>query len=541
MLAGVKKYAPAVGKIASGVSRVASLIPHPYAQAIGKVAGVVGKAANLAQKLRAEGATEEEALEAFAELAAKDPRALPIVAGLTARTVLKGQGAQLSPAARKQLVHQMKGATTNLVAKRGLRAVRAMPKIAKTVKRTAAAKGLSPVAATGGAAHRCQGGAQPRTRPQALAAEPGGATDGARGGRGRRGRGTPQLHDRGPGPNHHHRGLTASTIRGDAAMDVPTVRSISVQSLGTARRDLRVAGGPSRSWVRRDRAPKESADDLRAFLRQKIVTLAARARRLGRLDPEARRDTGPRTAPTPRPRPTSGRPTPDSRRSTGRSPRRLAFLRRHWSQATPQQALLYMALVEREIDRARRAFGMFFEVFSQRGSAFAPALAAHDAIAADCYAAVHAAAPLVFRGPLLKPLTYMEHGYSPATTRRGIALSRLLGEPNPFPLIRIPWDRDNPWQAVFLHEVAHNLQADLGLWDENQGAVARRLQTHPGGPVGGRHLPALAQGDLRRLGRPAAGRTGRRLGDDGLPRPPGPQDHDLQARRGTPHGLSCAG
>jgi hypothetical protein len=136
-----------VSKVASGVSRVASLIPHPYAQAIGKVAGVVGKAANLAQKLRAEGATEEEALEAFAELAAKDPRALPIVAGLTARTVLRGKGAQLSPTARKQVVHQMKGATTNLVAKRGLHSVRAMPKIAKTVKRTAAAKGLSPVSA----------------------------------------------------------------------------------------------------------------------------------------------------------------------------------------------------------------------------------------------------------------------------------------------------------------------------------------------------------------------------------------------------------
>jgi hypothetical protein len=77
----------------------------------------------------------------------------------------------------------------------------------------------------------------------------------------------------------------------------------------------------------------------------------------------------------------------------------------------------------------------------------------------------------------------MEHGYSPATTRRGIALARLLGEPNPFPLIRIPWDRDNPWQAVFLHEVAHNLQADLGLWQENQGAITRRLARTPSDPL----------------------------------------------------------
>jgi hypothetical protein len=152
---------------------------------------------------------------------------------------------------------------------------------------------------------------------------------------------------------------------------------------------------------------------------------------------------------------------------------------------------------------------MFFEVFSQRGSAFAPALAAHDAIAADCYRAVRQAAPLVFRGPLLKPLTYMEHGYSPATTRRGIALARLLGEANPFPLIRIPWDRDNPWQAVFLHEVAHNLQADLGLWQENQGAVGRRLARTPTDPLSGAvyrrwHKEIFADLAALLLGGPAA-------------------------------------
>jgi len=56
-----------------------------------------------------------------------------------------------------------------------------------------------------------------------------------------------------------------------------------------------------------------------------------------------------------------------------------------------------------------------------------------------------------------------------------VQLGRLLGEANPFPLIRIPWDRDQPWQAVFLHEVAHNLQADLGIWQENRQAVQRRV------------------------------------------------------------------
>ena len=44
-------------------------------------------------------------------------------------------------------------------------------------------------------------------------------------------------------------------------------------------------------------------------------------------------------------------------------------------------------------------------------------------------------------------------------------------------MIRIPWDRDNPWQSVFLHEVSHNLQADLRVWQENHEAVVRRSRS----------------------------------------------------------------
>ena len=155
--------------------------------------------------------------------------------------------------------------------------------------------------------------------------------------------------------------------------------------------------------------------------------------------------------------------------------KRLAATEAARDGASPNQRLTAMAFIEREVDRARRTFGMLFEIFSQRGSDFAPALAAHDVIAADCYAAVRAALPDIFTGPMLKPLTYMEHGFSPATQRRGVALARLLGDANLFPVIRIPWDRDNPWQPVFLHEVAHNLQADMGLWQENATALANRL------------------------------------------------------------------
>lgn len=292
-------------------------------------------------------------------------------------------------------------------------------------------------------------------------------------------------------------------------MVAPNVLSVAVQSVAP------MAGGRIRRpttlkpiMLASGRKLRAASRDLRTFLSHKIETLEARARRLGRLTPG---QVGIR--PQDKPYAPSASHFAAANARLGSIDRqiagRLAFLGRHCSSGTPQQALLYMALVEREIDRARRAFGMFFEVFSQRGSAFAPALAAHDVIAEDCYAAVRGAAPLVFRGPLLKPLTYMEHGYSPATTRRGIALTRLLGEPNPFPLIRIPWDRDNPWQAVFLHEVAHNLQADLGLWDETQGAVTRRFERAGTDPLVGAiyrrwHKEIFADLAALLLGGPAA-------------------------------------
>jgi hypothetical protein len=212
----------------------------------------------------------------------------------------------------------------------------------------------------------------------------------------------------------------------------------------------------------------------RAFLKAKVLGLAARLPRLARIDAEV---LGLRAkdlpyVPTPTHFAAANRRLATIERNIRR---RFEHLAATWRTAPLQRALIDIALVEREQDRARRAFGMFFEVFAQRGTSFGPTLAAHDAIAQDCYHAVRDAAPRIFDGPLIKPVCYMEHGYSPATMRRGVALSRLLGEPNPFPLIRIPWDRDQPWQPVFLHEVAHNLQADLGIWQENRQAVVRRL------------------------------------------------------------------
>jgi hypothetical protein len=130
----IQKAAPIVGKIARGAGPILSMIPHPAAQAAGKVAGLLGK-------LRAEGASVEDALEAVAEIAARDRRALPIVAGLAARSVIKNRGAAMPPAQRAQVAKTMTRAAKTLVQNGGPKAIRALPKITRSVKRTASARG----------------------------------------------------------------------------------------------------------------------------------------------------------------------------------------------------------------------------------------------------------------------------------------------------------------------------------------------------------------------------------------------------------------
>ena len=245
----------------------------------------------------------------------------------------------------------------------------------------------------------------------------------------------------------------------------------------------------------------------RRFLRAKITGLSARLSRLARVD-NAFVGLRPQDMPY-APSPQHFRVANDRlSKVEGVIRKRFAELR-GWERRPAQRVLIDIALVERELDRARRLFGMFYEVFAQRGTSFGPALAAHDAIAEDCYTAVRESAPRIFDGPLLKPVCYMEHGYSPATMRRGVQLSRLLGEANPFPLIRIPWDRDQPWQSVFLHEVAHNLHADLGIWQENRHAVHQRVIANTRDPflatVYGRwHKEIFADLAALLLGGPAA-------------------------------------
>ncbi|RKH19561.1 hypothetical protein D7V77_32415 [Corallococcus sp. CA041A] len=227
------------------------------------------------------------------------------------------------------------------------------------------------------------------------------------------------------------------------------------------------------------------ADTLQRFLRAKVQSITFRAGRLSRLTPQ---DVGIRPRDVPYAPSAAhfaaanarlGEIDRDVRRALSRLNGRLDGV-----PPAPDEVLERNALLEREIDRARRAYGLFFDVFSQRGTRFAPALAACDAIAVDCFQAVRQASPGLMDGPMLKPLTYLEHGFSPATFRRGVLLSRLLGERNPFPLIRVPYERvEAPWgMGVILHEIGHNLQADLGIWQETQVALQRRVLHATGNP-----------------------------------------------------------
>lgn len=133
VIGGLRRAASTVGRVARVAAPIARLIPHPYAQA-------AATGLNLLGRLRAEGADEEEALEAFAELAAYDESAIPVVAGLAARSIVGRAGARLPVQARRRLVRTMGTAARSLVSRRGPRAIRALPRIVSSVRRTATAR-----------------------------------------------------------------------------------------------------------------------------------------------------------------------------------------------------------------------------------------------------------------------------------------------------------------------------------------------------------------------------------------------------------------
>jgi hypothetical protein len=121
----------------------------------------------------------------------------------------------------------------------------------------------------------------------------------------------------------------------------------------------------------------------------------------------------------------------------------------------------------------------YFDLFVQRLSTFGERLRSVDRIAANCYEDLYVGLGTAQPTPSLLPFSYARSGFSPATFRRGVPITKLRRNPNPFPLIMLPQHRlDNVWAlSSVLHEVSHNLQADLGLWDVIPARVFQRLTT----------------------------------------------------------------
>ena len=235
----VRKAAPIVGKIARFAAPVLSAIPHPAAQIGSKVAGVLGK-------LRAEGASEDEALEAVAELAVRDRRALPVVAGLAARSLTKSAGRYhvTGPATAGSRHHEARDADPGQ-SRRTEGDPRHRPGDSQRQANRGDEGDAGKRSPEGGAAHDCQSGAQPLARPQAVASvaeRP--ATAAGNGDRwdGRRHcQGTAQLQRLRPGADHDYRQLIAAASLRPAVQEelCRCVGTCSDASCGVKARTLR--------------------------------------------------------------------------------------------------------------------------------------------------------------------------------------------------------------------------------------------------------------------------------------------------------------
>jgi hypothetical protein len=129
------------------------------------------------------------------------------------------------------------------------------------------------------------------------------------------------------------------------------------------------------------------------------------------------------------------------------------------------------------VQSIERIWDFYLELFGQRQSKYANWLLSCDRVAMDCYQVAYMGLGKARSIPYPPPFSYMRTGFSPATFRRGIPLTRLGKQLNPFPLVQLPYHRlINPWTlGAVLHEVSHNLQSDLGLSRDVPKAIAMRL------------------------------------------------------------------
>ncbi|HEX5165617.1 MAG TPA: hypothetical protein VFV93_09500 [Thermomicrobiales bacterium] len=130
------------------------------------------------------------------------------------------------------------------------------------------------------------------------------------------------------------------------------------------------------------------------------------------------------------------------------------------------------------VKSVERVWDFYLELFGQRQSRYAGWLLGADRIAIDCYQAVYTGLGRAQPVPSPLPFAFMATGFTPATFRRGVPLTKLVQQNNPFPIVEIPFHRlVNPWTlGAIHHEVSHNLQNDLGLWTEVPRRIGRRLR-----------------------------------------------------------------
>jgi hypothetical protein len=131
----------------------------------------------------------------------------------------------------------------------------------------------------------------------------------------------------------------------------------------------------------------------------------------------------------------------------------------------------------RMVEAIERIWDFYFELFGQRQGQYAEWLLSCDRIALDCYRVTYTGLGAARSVPAPPPFSYMRTGFAPATFRRGIPLTRLGKQLNPFPLVQLPYHRlVNPWTlGAVLHEVSHNLHSDLGLTRDIPRRIADRL------------------------------------------------------------------
>jgi hypothetical protein len=142
-----------------------------------------------------------------------------------------------------------------------------------------------------------------------------------------------------------------------------------------------------------------------------------------------------------------------------------------------QEAVIRKERAHHLVEAIERIWDFYFELFGQRQGQYTDWLLSCDRIALDCYRVAYTGIGTARSIPAPPPFCYMRTGFAPATFRRGIRLTRLGKQINPFPLIQLPYHRlVNPWTlGAVLHEVSHNLQSDLGLTRAVPRSIAARL------------------------------------------------------------------